>query len=123
VPEFTFTLSVIVTDNTGETDTISASWHDLKVDGAIFDNPGNCYFGIFSNSGSSEELQTKWVVGSNLMSQKYYFLDMSPYVEQEKAYFAIGMGPINPVDIIGVSHYDYKSNNFMPEEKSNDMSK
>ena len=57
-----------------------------------------------------------------MMSQKYYFLDMSPYTDQESAYFVIGMGPINPVDKIGETHYDYRSNGFMPELKTNDMS-
>lgn len=58
-----------------------------------------------------------------MMAQKYYFLDMGPYIEDERAYFAIGIGPINPVNVIGETHYDYKSNNFMPELKTDDMSR
>lgn len=114
-------LSVIVTDNTGDTETISASWDDLMVSGSLFGVANTCYFGVFGNS-DSENLNKKWIVGNNMMAQKYYFFDMGPYIEHEKAYFAIGMGPINPIDIIGETHYDYTSDNFMPELKTNDMS-
>lgn len=56
------------------------------------------------------------------MSEKYYFFDMGPYINDEKAYLAIGIGPLNPVDLLGTEHYDYKSDDFMPEKKENDMS-
>lgn len=57
------------------------------------------------------------------MAQKYYVLDMGPFVNEEKAYFAVGLGQLNPESIIGETHYDYKSDNFMPELKTNDMSR
>ena len=95
----------------------------MFIDGDLFGNPDTCYFGVFANSDSSDKMQRTWIVGNNLMSQKYYFLDMGPYIEQEKAFFAIGMGPINPIDLIGETHYNYRSNGFMPELKTNDMSR
>ena len=113
-------MNIIITDNTGEYEKITASWHDIKVDGSLFGNADTCYFGIFANAGPS--LQETWVIGSDMMSQKYYFLDMGPYINDERAYLAVGIGPINPVDLIGETHYDYKSNDFMPENKDNDMS-
>jgi len=114
-------MSLEVTDNTGEIDIITATWNDLKANGDVFGMPGTCYFGIFGSQGDT--LSSQWVVGSKMMSEKYYFLDMSPYINQESAYFAIGMGPINPIDKIGVVHYDYRSNDFMPELNTDDMSK
>lgn len=67
-----------ITDDTGETDTIAATWNNLKANGEVFGNPDTCYFGIFGNKG--DNLQNQWVVGSKMMSEKYYFFDMSPYI-------------------------------------------
>ena len=84
--------------------------------------PGTCILGIFENLGS-QSLKDTWVVGNNLMSEKYFFFDMGPYESDDRAYLAIGIGPLNPDDTIIAEHYNPKSNEFMPEDKANDMSK
>ena len=92
------------------------------MDGKVFGQPDHCYLGIFANLGS-QSLKDTWVVGNNLMSQKYYFLDMGPFEDDDRAYLSIGIGPINPDDTVIAEHYNPKSNDYMPEDKKNDMSK
>jgi hypothetical protein len=67
-------------------------------------------------------MRYKWHAGTNLVSDKYYFFDMGPYVENKSAFFAVGIGPKNLENIIGIAHYDPSSNDYMPELKTNDLS-
>ena len=84
--------------------------------GDLIGDPGTCYLPVFRSMKGD---QNTWYLGNLFMNYFYLVFDMSPYDDFGKDYITIGVGPINPSNLIGNSSYNNSTVPVNPDDTSN----
>uniref|UniRef100_A0A7S3IVK7 Peptidase A1 domain-containing protein n=1 Tax=Strombidium inclinatum TaxID=197538 RepID=A0A7S3IVK7_9SPIT len=115
--DFTLTLK----DSQGSSPAFPIHEKQMLVPGPILgDTEVTCYAAVFKNGNGA--IDSTWYIGEIWLKNYYTVFDQSPFDELGQSYLQIGVGPKNPVNLIGDIHYNTDSNYYWPEAESLDDS-